>query len=101
METMNREHIPNPRRVLAGKMNRLKRGPLTTEGLERLRAAALRHQPWQWARGPKTFAGKLQSVTNGKKRQKGSRSLREIRAELAELRQWLQELRETWGKTGA
>jgi hypothetical protein len=96
---MNREHIPNPRRVRAGKMNRLKCRALTAEGLERLRAAALRHQPWRWACGPKTSAGKLQSVTNGKKRQKGSRSLREIRGDLAELRQWLQELRETRRKT--
>jgi len=37
---------PNPRRQQAGRVNRLKRGPLTPEGRERLRQAALTNRPW-------------------------------------------------------
>ena len=74
---------PNPRRVAAGRVNGPKRGPLTAEGRQQLQEAALRNQPWRFSTGPKTAAGKAQVVKNGKKRQIGPRSVREIRAELA------------------
>ena len=77
---------PNPRRVEAGKENRKKRGPLTQEGRVRLREAALRDQPWIRSTGPRTMAGKAQAARNGKKRQQGSKSVREIRAEIGDVR---------------
>ena len=77
--------MPNPRRVAAGKLNCLKRGPLTTEGRERLRQAAFANRPWDYTTGPKTAAGKARSSQNGKLRQKGEKSVREKKAELAEI----------------
>jgi len=77
---------PNPRRVAAGKRNREKWKGLTETGREKLRAAALKYQPWRHSTGPRTVAGKAQAALNGKKRQKGSMSVREVRAELAEYR---------------
>ena len=53
-----RRHSPNPKRQAAGRRNRLLRGPLTAEGRERLRRSALKNQPWAFATGPKTEAGK-------------------------------------------
>jgi hypothetical protein len=75
---------PSPRRVAAGRMNRQKRGPLTPQGRERLRQAALEHQPWLRSTGPRSSAGKIRSAANGKVRQRGERSVREARAALAE-----------------
>src|SRR4051812_15680249 len=80
------ELTPNPRRVAAGKANHQKRGPLTEFGREQLRSAALRNRPWEHSSGPKTPAGKAQSVRNGKSRQVGVLSVREQRAELAKAR---------------
>src|SRR5262249_34904384 len=77
---------PNPRRVAAGKLNRQKRGPLTPEGRERLRQAALANRPWEHATGPRTPEGKARAAANGKARQKGERSVREVRALLGGLR---------------
>lgn len=73
---------PNPRRVAAGRRNRRKRGPLTPEGRERLRHVVLSNQPWLHSTGPKTVDGKRRSAANGRKNQKGEKSVREIRAEL-------------------
>lgn len=73
----------NPMRVAAGKLNRAKRKGLTTAGREQLRRAALRHRPWLRSTGPTTAAGKAQAVVNGKRRQLGPLSVREVRAELA------------------
>jgi hypothetical protein len=84
---------PNPKRVAAGKRNRSRRGPLTEAGRQRLRDAALAGQPWRQASGPRTPAGKARAAANGRWRQRGQRSVREIRAELAELNTWLRELR--------
>jgi hypothetical protein len=84
---------PNPRRVEAGRLNRMKRGPLTEAGRERLRESALRHRPWQHATGPRTAQGKAQAAKNGKKRQCGALSVREVRGGLEALRQLLQEAR--------
>jgi len=83
---------PSPRRVAAGKLNRAKRAGLTPEGRRRLREAALRNQPWKHSTGPRTQAGKAQAVKNGKKRQLGPLSVREIRADLANVAQLLQEM---------
>ena len=82
------------RRIAAGKLTRSRRGPLSEEGRERLRQAAFRHQPWTQATGPKTPAGKAQAARNGKKRQLGPRSVREIRADLSEIRASLKDMAE-------
>ena len=74
---------PNPRRVLAGQRNRQKRGPLTAAGRERLRQAALEHQPWLRSTGPRTPIGKARAAANGKARQRGELSIREVRASVA------------------
>jgi hypothetical protein len=57
----------------------------TAEGLERLRLAALKNQPWKRSTGPRTAAGKRRSSENGRARQKGPVSVRQIEAELAEV----------------
>jgi hypothetical protein len=75
---------PNPKRVAAGKLNRLKRGPLTPQGRERLRQAALAKRPWQHATGPRTAAGKVKAAINGKRRQTSEHSVREVRRSLGE-----------------
>ncbi len=76
---------PNPRRVAAGKVNRQKRRGLTFEGRERLRQAARANRPWEHTTGPRTPQGKARSARNGKVRQKGPQSVREIRRSLADL----------------
>ena len=86
-------HIPNPRRVAAGKRNRLLRQGLTPEGRERLRQTALRHQPWRFTTGPKTAAGKARSAQNGKHRQRGPLSLRAVRRAVADVTALVREMR--------
>src|SRR3954462_7223030 len=78
-------HVPSPKRVAAGKRNRALRKGLTEEGRQRLREAALLHKPWTHATGPRTPAGKARSAANGRVRQLGPRSIREIRRDLAGL----------------
>jgi hypothetical protein len=84
----------NPKRVAAGRRNRLMRRGLTPEGRERLRQTAFKHQPWRFATGPRSVEGKARSAANGKKRQKGAKSVREIRAELADIGDLVRQLRE-------
>ena len=72
----------NPKRVAAGKRNRKKRGPLTEEGLSRLREAALENRPWEKSTGPKTAEGKAKAAANGRARQRGQKSRRQIRKEV-------------------
>lgn len=84
--------MPNPRRVQAGKRNRMKRGELTPEGRERLRQSAIASQPWRFSTGPRSAEGKARVAQNGKCRQKGPRSVREIRATMAELRTMMSEM---------
>jgi hypothetical protein len=72
----------NPKRVAAGKRNRKKRGPLTKEGLSRLREAALENRPWERSTGPTTAKGKAKSAANGRTKQSGPKSLRQIRREV-------------------
>src|SRR5437764_8345038 len=74
---------PNPRRVLAGRLNRRKRGPLTPKGRERLRQAALKHRLWLSSTGPRSDAGKARAAANGKVRQRGKLSVREVRSLVA------------------
>ena len=79
---------PNPRRVAAGRRNRLRRKGLTPEGRERLRLAAVANRPWIHSTGPRTAAGKARVALNGKKRiQLGHLSVRERWHELAAARQ--------------
>jgi hypothetical protein len=46
--------------------------------------AARQNQPWLNSTGPKTAAGKARSAANGKLRQTGALSVREVRALTAE-----------------
>jgi hypothetical protein len=66
----------------AGRRNRALRLGLSPEGRERARAAALLHQPWRFATGPRTPEGKAKAAANGNRRQEGQKSLRELRTEL-------------------
>lgn len=84
----------NPKRVAAGRANRAKRGPLTPAGRERLRQAALANRPWVHSTGPKSVEGKRQAARNGKTRQLGPESVREVRRELHDLRHLLGDWRE-------
>ena len=86
--------VPNPKRVAAGQRHRAVRGPLTEAGRERLRAAAHQHRPWEHSTGPKTEAGKQQAVDNGKLRQRGEFSQRQLRNLYTELFRDLYEIRE-------
>jgi hypothetical protein len=90
---MQEEHKPNPKRVAAGRLNRTFRGPLTPEGREKLRQSALRTRPWEYC-GPRSPAARAQSRLNGKARQKGPHSVREVRAALAEVRDLIKQMRE-------
>jgi hypothetical protein len=82
MPMANDAHVRNPRRVEAGKRNRLRRGLLTLQGRERLRQAALRNQPWTRSTGPRTAVGKAVVARNGKARQEGAISVRELWREI-------------------
>jgi hypothetical protein len=73
---------PDPRRVEVGRRNRLKRKGLTAEGRKRLRQSALVHKPWQHSTGPKTAKGKARVAENGKRRQRGPLSFRELQRQL-------------------
>jgi hypothetical protein len=75
-------------------LNRLKRKGLTPEGRQRLRQAALVTKPWLLATGPKTAAGKAKVALNGKRRQIGPRSVREVRAALKEVRELVRQMRQ-------
>lgn len=83
---------PNPKRVAAGRANRKLAGPLTDAGREKLRAAAIRNKPWLYATGPTSPAGKRQAVRNGKLRQSGPLSVRELRRELVAARTLISQL---------
>lgn len=78
-QTQDAAREANPRRVAAGRRNRCKRGPLTDEGRERLRAAARENRPWEHSTGPRTEMGKLIVSSNGKIRQMGEFSRRELK----------------------
>ncbi len=67
-------------------MNRARRRGLSDAGRERLREAALVSKPWEHSTGPKSAAGKARAADNGRSRQKGLKSIRELLRELAEVR---------------
>jgi hypothetical protein len=84
----------DPKRVLVGRQNRMKWKGLTPQGREKLRQSALLHQPWRCSTGPRTPAGKAQAALNGKRRQLGVRSVREIKADLADVHNLLRDMRD-------
>ncbi len=90
--------MPNPRRVAAGRRNRLKRRGLTEEGRAKLRQSALANQPWAHSTGPRTPEGKARTARNGKLRQKGVVSLRELRRELTQLNQMIRAMADVRGQ---
>jgi hypothetical protein len=95
-----RSAAPNPKRILAGRRNRCLRKGLTAEGRQRLREAALHNQPWLHTTGPKTAIGKACSAANGRLRQLGPRSIRQIRSDLASLRSLIEEMRQARAAIG-
>jgi hypothetical protein len=64
---------------------------VTDETRARWRAAALKNQPSRHSTGPKTPAGKAQAVRNGKKRQTGELSYRELRALAKQMRAFVRQ----------
>ena len=80
---------PNPRRIAAGRQNRMLRGPLTDQGRERLRESAMKKRPWLYSTGPRTDEGKTRSANNGRYAQKGDRSQRQVRAGVADVQQMI------------
>ncbi|MBO0699899.1 MAG: hypothetical protein J2P46_15990 [Zavarzinella sp.] len=86
-------HTPNPKRVAAGRRNRRRWTGFTSAGLKRLRESALRARPWEHSTGPRTAAGKAKAAANGKARQLGPKSVRQIRAELADLGELVAQMR--------
>ena len=50
-----------------------------------MRRVALANKPWQHSTGPKTVEGKRRAALNGKARQEGESSAREVRRLLAGL----------------
>ena len=96
MASTSQSVMPNPQRVAAGRRNRALRLGLTDAGRQRLRESAVRCQPWRSSTGPKSAEGKLQSVKNGKVRQKGVVSVRERNAVAAELAAELLQLQACW-----
>ena len=52
------------RKIAANRRNWKRRGPLTEEGRDRLRKAALRDRPWVHSTGPRTAAGNARSRLN-------------------------------------
>ena len=85
---------PNPLRVSAGRRNRALRGPLTPQGRQRLREAAVASRPWLHSTGPKTVEGKARVALNGKRRLGGEPSGREVRRQLAALGNLVAEMAE-------
>ena len=88
--------ITNPKRVLAGRSNRMKRGPLPLESIYRMRDAINRKKPWQLSTGPRTPAGKAIVARNGKVRQSNLRSIREIRADICGIMCLIEANRKGW-----
>lgn len=82
----------NPKRVAAGKLNRLKAGMIGSQGLISLRQAALTNRPWEKSTGPRTDKGKRIAAANGAKQQKGPWSARQVRRELKQLNQLVDQL---------
>jgi hypothetical protein len=95
MGTSNLPVSPNPKRVAAGRLNHAKRRGLTPEGREQLRQAALRNKPWRHSTGPRTPEGKARAAANGRRRQCGPLSIRQLDAQLADLATFANSMVET------
>jgi hypothetical protein len=80
---------PSPNQPIAGCPKRPRRYRLTAAGHEALRLTALKNQPWRRSTGPRTQAGKAKVAANGKSRQKGAQSVREMHGDLASVRELL------------
>jgi hypothetical protein len=89
---MNRQ--PSERRQIAGRLNRAKRKLLSLQTRQTLRAAALRNRPWLRSTGPRTAAGRAQSAANGKRRQKGQYSVRELQRKVTDVTNQVKMLRQ-------
>ena len=76
----------SPARVAAGKRNRELRGTVTPQGSQRLADHARHYRPWQYSTGPRTTAGKAKSSDNGRWRQAGPTSVRQVIREQAPMR---------------
>src|SRR5262245_28008118 len=74
-----------------------KRRGLSPEGREKLRQAAVANRPWEHSTGPRTPEGKARSAANGKVRQKGPYSTREIQRMVEPYRQLLVEAKTVGG----
>jgi len=83
---------PDPARQAAGRAAWAKRRGFTAEGLQRLREAAMKNRPWEHSTGPRTAEGKLKVANNGRKRQAGPVSKRQLLAELAATKSQIGEL---------
>ena len=57
----------NPKRVAAGRHNRQKRKPLSSEAIDRLRNAINERKPWTRSTGPRTEEGKRKVAGNARK----------------------------------
>ena len=88
--------ISNPKRVLAGRSNRMKRGPLPLESMHRMRDAINKNKPWQLSTGPRTPAIKAIVARNGKVRQINPCSIREIRADICQIMSLIETNRKSW-----
>ena len=85
--TTNPNSCQSPKQVIAREPSQSKRSGLTSAGREALRLTAKKNRPWRHSTGPRTAAGKAKVAANGKVRQKGSRSVRELKAELVDVRE--------------
>lgn len=94
MSEAKSSHSPNPKQVAAGRRNQQKWKGISPEGLRKLRETALLNKPWKRSTGPRTAAGKARSAANGKTRQKGPKSVREARAEVAGIMEQVRFMRE-------
>ena len=83
---------PNPKRVAAGRRNRSLAGPLSEAGRAALREAVEKNRPWSFSTGPKTPEGKRRSSANGRTRQSGPISGRELRRDQAAARELIASL---------
>lgn len=88
--------ISNPKRVLAGRVNRMKRGPLPLESMHRMRDAINKNKPWKRSTGPRTPEGKAIVARNGKVSQIGPRSVREVRADICAIMCLIEANRKSW-----
>jgi hypothetical protein len=79
-----------PRRPEAGRRR------FSAESRQRLRDLATAARPWEKTRGPISQEGKARSAYNGRFNQRGERSRRELRAELAGVLSLMDQMEATW-----